>query len=208
MPGGGEKTVLKWIAELQSISQCGLAYSQNAYDIERYQQIQSLAEKMMARYSGLDLEAIQSAFNMQSGYATPKVDVRAFILKANKLLLVKERQDGLWTLPGGWSEVNLSPSENVIKEVKEETGYEAKVIRLIALFDKNKHDHPPQWPHAYKCFFHCEITGGEACPSIETSEVAWFALDALPRLSTPRVTRSQLDKLASLVEAGEAVLFD
>ena len=123
-----EKKLLKWAAQMQSIAQNGLAYSQGVYDIERYHELMTLAETMMAECSGAGLDVVKNAFKMQSGYATPKIDVRGFILKENKLLLVRERQDNCWTLPGGWSEVNLSPSENMVKEIKEETGARSRDV--------------------------------------------------------------------------------
>lgn len=200
--------LIKWITELQAIAQTGLHYCKNIYDIERYEQLYRLTVQMAEACSELAGEDIEARFAMQSGYATPKIDVRGFVVKDDKILLVREIQDGFWTLPGGWCETTLSPSENVIKEFKEESGFDVKVIRLLALWDKLKHDHPPQWPHAYKIYFHCEITGGEASVSSETSGVEWFAIDKLPTLSTPRVTASQLQKLYRAVKEGLPVAFD
>jgi len=203
-----EKRFLEWTMELQSIAQVGLAYSKDPYDLERYQQLMHLATTMSEYYSGVEVQQITRAFAMQSGYATPKVDVRAVIVEDNRILLARERQDDLWTLPGGWAEVTLSPAENVIKEVKEETGYNVEVLRLVALWDKLKHDHPPQWPHAYKCFFQCNIIGGEATSTLETSDVQWFALDQLPPLSTPRVTATQIQALCRIIRENLVTAYD
>jgi len=148
---------LKYLAEIQAIAQNGLTYSNNEFDKERYLRLREIASEFMANYSDTPLAEIKQIFSLEAGYATPKVDVRAFILKDNKLLLVKERADELWTLPGGWAETNESAAESVIRETKEESGFDISVIRLLALWDKQKHDHPLQWPHTYKCFFHCEI---------------------------------------------------
>lgn len=131
-------------------------------------------------------------FLAEQGYATPKVDVRGAIIQDNEILLVREKSDGLWTLPGGWADVNESPAYSMQKEIQEEAGVEAKVTKLIALYDKLKHEHPPQWPHTYKCFFLCDITSGVPKPGLETSEVAFFKEDALPPLSVNRVTEAQI----------------
>ncbi len=185
---------LKWASEIQAISQNGLTFAQSEFDKERYQQLQNIAANMMASITDTPLEKIIDVFVSQSGYATPKIDVRGAIFKENEVLLVKERTDQCWTLPGGWADRDYSPAYCMQKEIFEESGYHAKVIKLVALFDKWKHEHPPQWPHTYKCFFLCEITGGEPTTSIETSEVAFFPVDKLPQLSLPRVTQRQIER--------------
>ena len=190
---------LKWISEIQAIAQSGLTYTTNEYDKERYIRLREIAAELAAQCSKNQAPDVKSIFSLEKGYATPKVDVRAFILKDNKLLLVKERSDGLWTLPGGWADVNESASEAVIRETKEESGYNVTAIKLLAFWDKLKHDHPPQWPHLYKCFFHCEIISGEATENLEISEVAFFDMNNLPSLSTPRVTVNQLIRLYELI---------
>lgn len=82
-------------------------------------------------------------FRLDGGYATPKVDVRAVAFRDSKLLLVKEREDGWWTLAGGWADVGDSPSAAVVREVREESGYSVKVTKLLALLDRDLHGHPP-----------------------------------------------------------------
>ncbi len=186
--------LLKWASEIQSISQNGLTFAQSDYDKERYQQLQNIAAHMMASISDMPVEKILGLFHDQSGYATPKVDVRGAIFQGDKVLMVKETTDGRWTLPGGWADRDYSPAYCVQKEIFEESGFEAKVLKLVALYDKWKHEHPKQWPHTYKCFFLCEITGGEPRTSIETSAVEFFPINALPELSLPRVTAAQIQR--------------
>lgn len=200
---------LKWISKIQAIAQNGFTYCSNEFDKERYLQLMNLASEMAAVCSE-DTEAahIYHKFSIESGYATPKIDVRALILENDKLLLVKERCDNLWTLPGGWADVNESPAENVIKEVKEETGFDVSTVRLLALWDKLKHDHPPQWPHAYKCFFQCKIEGGAPQENIEIAEIAFFSFENLPELSTNRVTKSQLIKLREILNNQSPTAYD
>ena len=199
---------LQWISELQALAQAGLTYSTNEFDKERYVRLRELAAELAAQCSDHSLNEVKNIFLLEKGYATPKVDVRSFALKDNKLLLVKERSDGFWSLPGGWADVNESPSEAVIRETKEETGYDVSAIKLLALWDKLKHDHPLQWPHAYKCIFYCKIVAGEATANLEISDVEFFDFDNLPPLSTHRVTARQIALLHELVLQDRPTQFD
>jgi ADP-ribose pyrophosphatase YjhB (NUDIX family) len=126
------------------------------------------------------------------GYITPKVDVRGAAFRDGRVLMVRERSDGLWTLPGGWCDVNISPSECVVKEIREESGFEARAVKLAALLDRRKHPHPTQFHHVYKLYFLCDLTGGQPASSIETDGADFFAEDQLPPLSTNRVTVGQV----------------
>lgn len=179
---------------LFAIAQNGLHFTQDVFDKERYQQIQQIAASILAEKSSFTFDKIIELFNYEKGYATPKIDVRGAVFKENKILLVKERSDQRWALPGGWVDINESPSEAVCKEIFEESGFKTKVVKLMALFDKNKHAHPTQLPHVYKIFFICELVGGEKKTSIETSEVEFFEKDKLPDLSLNRVIKSQIDR--------------
>lgn len=199
---------LRWVSEIQGLAQAGLTYTQSEFDKERYARLRELAAELAAHCSNQPINEVKNIFLLEKGYATPKLDVRSYVLKNKKLLLVKERSDGLWTLPGGWADVNESPSEAAVRETKEETGYDVSTIRLLALWDKLKHDHPPQWPHAYKCFFYCEIISGEAKENLEISEIDFFDIDHLPPLSTHRVTASQLVRLHQLAMKEQATQFD
>jgi len=184
----------RWLTALQSIAQTGLTFSQDNFDKERYTALLEIASQMATQLSPKQYPAVQDLFFQEKGYATPKIDVRGAIFRSNKILLVQEKSDQCWSLPGGWADVNQSPKEAIIKEIKEEAGYKARVLKLLALFDKSKHDHPPQWPHTYKCFFLCEIVSGEGCSGLETSAIGFFERDALPPLSTHRVTATQIER--------------
>jgi ADP-ribose pyrophosphatase YjhB (NUDIX family) len=199
---------LKWISEMQAIAQAGLTYCRNEYDIERYIRLRAIAAEMTADHSQSSFDEIHELFSLEKGYTTPKLDVRAFILRENKILFVHERIDGLWSLPGGWADVNESPSETIIRETKEESGFDVRVLKLLALWDKRKHDHPAQWPHIYKCFFYCQIFGGEATENLEISEINFFGLNELPPLSTDRITEKQLIRLFDLVVNPQPTQFD
>jgi ADP-ribose pyrophosphatase YjhB (NUDIX family) len=185
---------LQWAKELQAIAQIGLAYpSGNHFDRERYERIREIAAEMMSSGGGLDKAALLGLFEREEGYATPKVDVRGVVFRGEKVLLVREVADDGWTLPGGWADVNESPKESVVREVREESGYETRPVKLLAVYDRSRHDHTPAFPyHVYKLFIMCELTGGEARASQETSEVGFFGEDELPELSVSRVTTAQI----------------
>jgi ADP-ribose pyrophosphatase YjhB (NUDIX family) len=179
---------------LFAIAQNGLLFTQDVFDKERYLQIQKIAASILAEKSSCTFDKILELFNYERGYATPKLDARGAVFKDNKILLVKERSDQRWALPGGWVDINESPSEAVCKEILEESGFKTKAVKLMALLDKNKHAHPIQLPHTYKIFFICELISGKKKPSIETSEIEFFEQDKLPDLSLTRVTKSQIDR--------------
>ncbi len=188
---------LEWAREVQAIAQTGLAFNPNQYDRERYEALQALAARMMAARSDSLATRVENLFGAQTGYATPKVDVRGAAFDGTRLLLVREVSDGgRWTLPGGWADVNLTAEENIVREVAEESGFQVKVTKLAAVWDRTRQGHTPQPFSAYKLFFLCAITGGAAAVSHETSEVAFFAEDELPAdLSTERVTAAQLRRM-------------
>jgi ADP-ribose pyrophosphatase YjhB (NUDIX family) len=190
---------LAWAREIQAIAQSGLAFTENGYDRERYEALRALAARIVAGYSDAEPAGIEALFAGQAGYATPKVDVRgAAFNAAGELLLVREVADGgRWTLPGGWADVNLTASENVIKEVIEESGFNVRVRKLAAVLDRDRQGHhPPLAFSTYKMFFICDIIGGAAATSLETSEAAFFAERALPGdLSQGRVLPGQLRRM-------------
>ncbi len=180
---------------LQAIAQTGLTYARDPYDRERYEAVRDIAVALIADRTGGEPRALADLFAGESGYATPKVDVRAAVFRDERILLVKERSDGLWTVPGGWADVGDSPSTAVERETLEESGYSVRAVKLAAVYDRNRHDHAPHLFHIWKLFFVCEITGGSPRPSVETEAVEFFALDRLPELSTGRVTSRQIAQM-------------
>jgi ADP-ribose pyrophosphatase YjhB (NUDIX family) len=190
---------LTWARELQAIAQTGLTFSTSPYDRERYQAVRSLAAHILAEYSDVKLDRIEALFAEQAGYATPKVDVRGAVFRDDgALLLVRETADaGRWTLPGGWADVNETPVQCAVREVREESGFEVEVLKLAAVYDRDRHGHePPHAFHVYKLLFVCKVIGGAARPGLETSEVRFFTIDELPSdLSRARVRRHQLDRM-------------
>lgn len=187
---------LRWAKELQALAQTGLTFTQDHYDIERYEAIRHIAAEMMAAGSGSDLATVLEVFTAQTGYATPKVDTRGVVFQDGALLLVKELRDGGWTLPGGWADTNDSPSEAVVREIFEESGFQTRAVKLLAVYDRSKHGHTPPYPfHIYKMFFRCEIIGGAAASSSETEGAAFFKEHEIPPLSSSRVTPGQIARL-------------
>jgi len=205
------KDSTEWIETLNKITglaQTGLYYSKDVYDKERYDQIINYVRTLID-LKEIDTQDFIADVLQDVGYATPKIDVRAVVFKDNKLLLAKETQDGLWSIPGGWADIGYSAAENAEKEVLEETGLEVKVTRLLALTDRRKHPHPAMFLHVYKAFFWCELIGGELKPSIETSEVGFFGRNELPPISTARVTETQIHQFFELLqELPESTYFD
>lgn len=183
---------LEWAKELQAIAQAGLTYSTDVFDRERFEMIRDMSVEMMAYQTHEKQSVIRDLFANEVGYATPKVDVRAVIFKNDCILLVKEKADGKWSLPGGWGDIGLTPSEVAVKEVREEAGFDVKAHKLLAVFDKKCHPHPPSPYHVYKFFIQCDIVGGQAREGIETDDVAFFSKDNLPPLSVERNTESQI----------------
>jgi ADP-ribose pyrophosphatase YjhB (NUDIX family) len=181
--------------ELQAIAQIGLAFNQDPYDRLRYERIRELAASLLAQRSGLEDGAMLDYFRRETGYATPKVDVRAATFLEGKVLLVREISDGAWTLPGGWADVNQSAAECVAREVAEESGYLVRAVKLAAVYDYRKRNRPLHLDSIYKMFFICELLGGSASASIETSEAAFFPGDALPSLSVGRTTAQQIERM-------------
>lgn len=179
-----------------AIAQNGLTYAESHFDRERYAQLRQIAAEIMAAQSNTEERKVLILFSGEIGYATPKVDVRGVVFRDGHTLLVKEREDGLWTLPGGWADVNESPSEAVVREVREESGYHTRATKLLAVLDRSRHRHVPPFPyHICKLFMRCELIGGKAATSSETDGVAFCALDGLPALSVSRVTESQIRRL-------------
>jgi len=194
---------LSWVQRLQTITQAGLTYSRDPYDRQRYEQLQELAAEIAETFTSAKCTAGEEAaseswlsiIRAEKGYATPKVDVRAVVEQDGKLLFMREAHDGLWSLPGGWADIGESPSQIAEREVLEETGFLVKARKLLAIYDKARHAHPPEFWYCYKIFIRCELLGGAATRSIETLDTGFFAPNELPPLSTPRVTEAQVRRM-------------
>jgi ADP-ribose pyrophosphatase YjhB (NUDIX family) len=189
--------------EMRAIAQIGLKFSKDTFDRQRFERIRELGAALIARGAAEDLDKVLGLFQQDSGYATPKVDVRGAAFRDGNILLVREISDGCWTLPGGWADVNQTPSECVVREIAEESGFEARALKLAAVHDYRKRHPPRHIDSIYKLFFICELIGGSAQPSDETSEVDFFARDALPPLSRGRTTEEQIALMYAHAECPE-----
>ena len=184
---------LHWAIEIQSLAQAGLAYTDNVYDIERYERLREIAAEMINEKSDIPLDKVKDLFCCETGYQTPKLDTRAAIFKNGKILLVHEN-NGTWSLPGGWCDVLESVESNTLKEVREETGLEAMAVRLISVQDRNKHNKPIYAYGVCKVFVLCEVIGGKFEENIETTEIRYFSADELPEnLAEEKTSREQIE---------------
>ena len=184
---------LKWAIEIQSLAQAGLTYTDNVYDIERYERLRELAAEIIEEKSNISLEKVKDLFCNENGYQTPKIDTRAAIFKDEKILLTHEN-NGTWSLPGGWCDVLESVASNTIKEVKEETGLDVETIKIIAVQDRNKHNKPIYAYGVCKIFVLCNVIGGEFIENIETTEIKYFSLDEIPNnLAEEKTNNEQIE---------------
>ena len=183
---------VEWAVEIQSLAQAGLAYGRDQYDMERYERLREIAAEMIAYKTDLSPEKVKDLFCGETGYQTPKVDTRAAIFREGKILLVHEN-NGTWSLPGGWCDVNRSVAENTIKEVFEEAGLIVTADRVIAVQDRNRHNTPLYAYGIVKIFMLCSVVGGAFIPNIETTESRYFGKEELPRnLANEMVNREQI----------------
>jgi ADP-ribose pyrophosphatase YjhB (NUDIX family) len=184
---------LEWATELQSIAQAGLTFGENQYDRDRYQKIRDLSVEILHEYTEISHEKIRDLFANETGYQTPKVDIRAAVIKDDKILLVKEKVDGRWSLPGGWADVNSSVSESAVRECMEEAGAVVKVKRIIAVHMGNRHNNHNFPFTIYKIFVECELIEYNFLENTETLGSDFFSLDKLPELSIERNTFKQIE---------------
>lgn len=179
---------LTWAREIQAISQTGLHYAENDFQVQRYERLAEISAEIIASHTEIDGQSLKSLFIQQIGYATPRIDVRGAVFRAGKLLMVKERLDGRWTMPGGWADVGDTPSGAVEREVREESGFEVKARKIIGVYDANRTG-PLEVFHAFKIVFLCDILSGEARASDETSDVSFFSRDNMPEILSGERTR-------------------
>ena len=183
---------LKLVIEIQSLAQNGLTYSNNIYDIERYERLRDISAEMLSMKTNFSVEKVKELFCNKTGYQTPKLDTRAVIFKDNKILLVHEN-NGTWSLTGGWVDVLESVKSNTIKEVKEETGLNVLAKKIIAIQDRNKHNKPRYAYGVCKIFVLCDVIGGHFEKNVETTEIKYFSMDNLPILAEEKNNKEQIE---------------
>jgi len=188
---------LELARRLHALARTGLHFCADEYDRQRYEEVERIAAELLAGTpAGASLEELLDAWRQEGGYVTPKVEVRGAVFRDDQVLLVRERADGLWTLPGGWADVNETPAQAVEKEIEQESGLRARAVKLAALYDRSRHGHGPTLFHGWKAFFLCEVDGGGLRGSYETDAAGFFALDALPPMSLGRSTPRQVQRMA------------
>lgn len=186
---------LEWIKQVHAVARWGLTYAKDPFDLERYEVLLKLSVTMMADFAQLDTTRIENLFANEVGYLTPKVDVRGVVFQDGKLLMVQEKWDGRWTIPGGWADIGLSPAEVAAKEVREEAGLIVKPVKMLAMLDKKFYPHPASPYHIYKVFMRCELVDGVLSTGLESQGVDFFDPQALPELSSHRITQEQINLL-------------
>ncbi|HEX3008180.1 MAG TPA: NUDIX hydrolase [Bacteroidales bacterium] len=193
---------LEFARKVHAIAETGLTFNKNEYDLERYEQLKQISYEMLGQMGNTSPEVVKDLFAHQKGYQTPKVDVRAVIVEDNKILMVQEKVDRRWTLPGGWADVGLTPFENAVKETWEESGLKVEPVRLLSVMDKKCYPHPPTPWYCYKMFVLCKPVGGELKAGMETLDTAFYDRENLPPLSEERITKEQIDIIYRMLEDG------
>ncbi len=182
---------LQWAVELQSLAQAGLYYGKDRFDLERYERFREIAAEMISCKTEIPLDKVKDLFCNETGYQTPKLDTRAAIFRNDKILLVQEN-NGTWSLPGGWVDVDCSVGENTVKEVKEEAGLDVRADLVIAIQDRDKHNLPVYPYKVTKVFMLCSLLGGSFQENIETRGSGYFSLEELPKLAEEKNTKEQI----------------
>ncbi|MEQ9099727.1 MAG: NUDIX hydrolase N-terminal domain-containing protein [Imperialibacter sp.] len=206
-----QASIFDSLLRIKALSQIGLNFRNSEYDRERYKEIVSIVDQLIAGISDMPIERITVLHANEESYITPKVDVRTIVLKNDQVLLIQEKADGRWALPGGWADIGYTPSAVAVKEVREETGLDVKIERLLAVFDNSLHQHPPSPFYVYKLFFLGTVTGGSFdLKGHESLEVGFFSLQELPPLSEERNTYEEIHKLTTIAVQGSngQTLFD
>ena len=184
------------IKRIQALAEIGLEYSEISYDRERYEELREISLQLLEQMTDTPIEKIVPVIQETNGYKTPKVDVRAVVFnEKDQILLIQEKIDGKWAMPGGWTDISYSPGEVAEKECMEEAGLRVKAKRLLAIMDKQKQNMPPAFEYVYKIFLLCEKLGDEISTGSETIDVGWFDINNLPELSLPRNTKEQIQMM-------------
>lgn len=204
-----EKRLFEQAKRIQALAKTGLNYTENHYDVERFEELYQISSDILAKLTHLKLEQTLSVLAEEPEYPTPKTDIRAVVFKEEKILLVKESSDERWALPGGWADIGYSPAEVAVKEVEEEAGLQVEATRLLAVLDNCFHGHPPSLHHIYKIFIACQILGGSLRPSPDILDVGFFKQEDLPPLSQGRVSEEEIIQMfAYRQDANKEVWWD
>ncbi|MCK0188705.1 NUDIX hydrolase [Arenibacter sp. F20364] len=197
------------IKRVKALADTGLVYSEDDFNRERYNELREISLELLSLISDVPLQSWQEFLMPVKEYPTPKVDVRGFVLnKKNQILMARESADGNWAIPGGWADIGFTPTEMVVREIEEETGLTTAVERLLAIYDKKCHPHPPQPFYVYKLVFLCRIENGNIQHGFDMEGAAFFDVDSLPMISSDRILESQIEQLYKLAKEDHPVYFD
>ena len=197
---------VKYLQRMIALTDTGLTFTKDPFDRECYEDLRSLLGEMLNQASDLDAEEVAEVLKPTSAYATPLMDVRAWIVEDEKICLVRGQGENDWALPGGFGEVGYSPTENILKEIEEETGFTAKAERLLAVFDTNRFQ--LQSKHYTKFVFECKLLDGQFQENQEIADLQFFAIDQLPNLSEKRITKEQIEILWQVYQGKREQYFD
>lgn len=204
-----ERWLLDQAKRIRALAQAGLHFSENHFDLERFEELEQISAEMLARLSGASIKSIAEEIIREAHYPTPKVDIRAVIFQDQQILLVKEKSDHKWSLPGGWADIAYTPGQVAEKETREEAGLVVKAQGVLAVYDNRLHEHPPSLTHIYKIFILCKLISGQPQSGVDIEAVAYFDQSALPELSQGRVTKKELEDLfAQRAASSPFTLFD
>ncbi len=181
---------------VQAIAESGLHFTESDWDIDRYNDLEKIAIEMLSLITSTPIETVKIHTTERNGYKTPKVDVRSVIINEDhEILLVKERTDGCWSMPGGWCDIGFTPVEVAEKEAREEAGISCRAERVLAIMDNKRHNYPDDLYYIYKIFIECKAEDYSISTGMETLDVGFFKQDEIPELSTPRNTKDQIDTM-------------
>ena len=193
--------IFEFIKKVQAISHTGVTYSQCPYALDNYHELLEESTKMLHEYIKSEVQPYDIYADML--YPTPQPGVRVLIVKDNKILMAQDIDvpSDEWTIPGGWCDVDTSPVEASIKEVKEETGFDIKVTKLLALMDRNKYIESSVY-NVYSIVFLAEIIGGSNNPNFEVNKAEFFDIENIPKLSN-KLSAAELDVILHAYNTGE-----
>ncbi len=201
---------LTWARKMQSIAQIGLAYAKDPYDRERYESLRALSVEILERHTGVDATRLTELFAGESGYQTPKLDIRVAVVRDRTILLVQQKGEEAWALPGGWVDIDTSLREAAIKEAREEAGAVVVPQKLIAVLDRRNQDLGINPYAIITAYVGCSITGELAFhDNAETAAARFFPVDDLPPLSRMRTNRELILMChKSMSEGWQHTVFD
>jgi ADP-ribose pyrophosphatase YjhB (NUDIX family) len=207
-----KKQAFKWLTiarEIQQLAQTGAAFAETGYEKDRYKRLNEITAEIIEHHTFLEKESVNKVLMEHPGYATPKIDVRAAVIRDEKILLVQESTDNCWAMPGGWADVGDIPSEVAVRETKEESGFDVKPVKVVGVYDANRVGGKLEFFHAFKIIFLCELIGGEAKTSDETLDVKFFDFSNLPQLSLNRTNEKHLNEIKlHLLDPKRKTFFD